>query len=72
MESCCEHVITLVLNTKKSPFLNQAIPKDSCQNFHAQKHPEIENFKPRKILQLLLPLEIQSTPLGSALQDKKI
>ena len=71
MESCCEHVFTLVLNTKKSPFLNQATPKDSCQNFRAQKHPEIENFKPRKILQLLLPLEIQSTPLGSALQDKK-
>ena len=40
----------LVLNNEKSPFLNQATPKVSCQNFPTQKHPENENFKPRKIL----------------------
>ena len=62
----------LVLNNQKSPFLNQATPKVSCQNFPTQKHPEIENFKPRKILWLLLStLEIHSIPPGICFKDKK-
>ena len=66
-----ESIKWLVLNNQKSPFLNQATPKDSCQNFPTQKHPETANFKPRKILQLLLSLEIHSIPPGICFQDKK-
>ena len=33
------------LNTPKSPYLNQATPKNTCQNFPTPKNPEIENFK---------------------------
>ena len=40
----------LVLNNQKSPFVNQVTAKDSYQNVPTQKHPEIENFKPRKIV----------------------
>ena len=40
-------------------------------NFPTQKHPEIENFKPRKILRLLLSLEIHSIRPGICFQDKK-
>ena len=43
--------------------------EDTCQNFPPppppQKNPNIENFKPPKILQSSLSLEIQSTPLGA-------
>ena len=40
----------VVLNIKKNPYLNQATQEDACQNFPTPKHPEIENFKPKKIL----------------------
>ena len=53
---------TLVLNAPKNPYLNQATKKNTCQNFPTQKNPEIENFKPPKILRLSLSLEIRSTP----------
>ena len=33
------------LNTPKSPYLNQASQKITCQNFPTPKNPEIENFK---------------------------
>ena len=33
------------LNTPKSPHLNQATLKNTCQNFPTPKNPEIENFK---------------------------
>ena len=66
-----ESIKWLVLNNQKSPFLNQATPKDSCQNLPTQKHPEIANFKPTKILRLLLSLEILSIPPGICFQDKK-
>ena len=45
---------TLVLNTQKN----------TCPNFPTQKNPEIENFKPQKILRSSLSHEIQSTPMG--------
>ena len=57
----------------KNPYLNQATKKNTCQNFPTQKNPEIENFKPPKILRLSLSLEIRSTPpppLGT--QAKKV
>ena len=42
---------TLVLNTQKNPYLNQAIPKKILAKiFLPPKNPEIENFKPKKIL----------------------
>ena len=54
---------TLVLNTSKNPFLNQATPKITCQNFPTQKNPQIKNFNAPKILRSSLSLEIRSTPL---------
>jgi len=49
----------------KNPFLDQAPPKNTCQIFLPKKKtPEIENFKPKKILRSSPSLEIQSTPLG--------
>ena len=45
---------TLVLNTQKN----------TCPNFPTQKNPEIENFKPQKILRSSLSHEIQNTPMG--------
>ena len=42
--------------------------EDTCQNFPTPPPPpkkkNIENFKPPKILQSSLSLEIRSTPLG--------
>jgi len=45
---------TLVLNTQKNPYLNQATQKNTCPNFPTQKHPEIENFKPKKNPSIIL------------------
>ena len=42
--------------------LTSSYPKNTCQNFPTQKNPEIENFKPQKILPSSLSLEIRSTP----------
>ena len=39
-------------------------PKNPCQNFPIQKNPEIKIFKPKKIRQSSLSLEIRSTPWG--------
>ena len=40
--------------------------EDTYQNFPTPpKNPNIENFKPPKILQSSLSLEIRSTPLGA-------
>ena len=50
--------IQIVSNTSKTPYLNQATPKNICQNFPTQKIPEIENFKPKQIL--LPPLSVLS------------
>ena len=60
--------LQIVLNTQKNPYLNQATQKNTCPNFCTQKNPEIENFKPIKILRSSLSLEIRSTPppLGSS------
>ena len=49
---------------QKHPYLNQATPKNACQNFSTKKHPEIKNFKHKKILWSSQSLEIRSTPLG--------
>ena len=38
-------------------------PKNTYQNFLTQKNPEMENFKPQKILRSSLSLKIRSTPL---------
>ena len=54
---------TFVLNTPKNPYLDQATQKKTCQNFPTQKIPEIENFKPQKIVRSSLSLEIRTTPL---------
>ena len=35
---------------QKNPYLSQATPKNACQNFSTKKHPEIKNFKHKKIL----------------------
>ena len=56
------HII--VLNSQKNPYLNQATPKNTCQNFPTQKYPKIEILKPKQILRSSLSLEIQSTPTG--------
>ena len=56
---------TLVLNTPKNPYLNQATQKKYLPKFSYQKNHKIENLKappPPKILQSSLSLEIQSTP----------
>ena len=53
--------LQIVLNTPKNLYLNQATQKNR-QNSPTQKHPEIKNFKPQKILRSSLSLEIQSTP----------
>ena len=47
----------------EQPYLNQATQKNTCQIF-LPKTPGIENFKPKKILQSSMSLEIRSTPLG--------
>ena len=54
--------LQIVLDTPKNPYLNQANPKNTCQNFPTPKNPETENLKPQKILRSSLSLEIQSTP----------
>ena len=53
---------TLVLNTPKNPYLNQATQKITCQKFPTPKIPEIQNLKPQKILRSSLSLETRSTP----------
>ena len=42
--------LQIVLNTPKNPYLNQATQKNTCQNFPTPKNPEIEKFKPQRIL----------------------
>ena len=51
----------------KKSLLKSSDPKNTCQNFPTQKNPKIKTFKPKKILQSSLSLEIRSTPLGSCL-----
>ena len=59
--------LQIILSTPKNPYLNQATQKNTCQNFPTQKNPEIKIFKPKKVLQSSLSLEIWSTPLGLCL-----
>ena len=33
------------MNTPTKPYLNQATPKNTCQNFSTQENPKTENFK---------------------------
>ena len=54
--------LQIVLNTQTNPYFNQATKKNTCQNFPIQKYPEIEHFKPKKILRSSLTVEIRSTP----------
>ena len=56
--------LQIALNARKNLYLNQATPKNTCQNFPTPKNFETENFKPKKILRLSLSLEIRSTPPG--------
>ena len=51
----------------KKSLLKSSYPKNTCQNFPTQKNPEIKIFKPKKVLQSSLSLEIWSTPLGLCL-----
>ena len=57
----------IILSTPKNPYLNQATQKIPAKIFLPKKNPEIKIFKPKKILQSSLSLEIRSTPLGSCL-----
>ena len=46
-----QKIETLVLNTPKNPYLNQANPPKKLPKFsYPAKIPKIENFKPKKIL----------------------
>ena len=50
------------MNTLKNPYLNQASQTEKyLPKFSYPKNPEIENFKPQKILRSSLSLEIRST-----------
>ena len=44
--------------------LKSSHPKKYLPNFSTQKNPEIENFKPKKILRSSPPLEVRSNPPG--------
>ena len=46
----------------KISYINQAAPKILAKIFLSKRNPEIENFKPKKILRSSLSLEIRSTP----------
>ena len=56
--------LQIVLNTTKNPFLHQTAQKILAKIFLPQKIPEIKYFKPPKLLQSSLSLEIRSTPPG--------
>ena len=56
--------LQIVSKTPKNPYLNQATPKNTCENYPTEKNPEIENLRPEKILRSSLSLEIRSTPAG--------
>ena len=45
------YTVAQMMEYPKNPYLNQATQKITFQNFPTQKNPEIENFKPKKILQ---------------------
>ena len=50
---------------KEKSYLYRVTQNNTCQNVPTQKNPEIENFKPKKILRSSPSLEIRSTPLGA-------
>ena len=56
--------LQIVLNTQKNPYLNQAAQKILAKIFLPQKIPKIKYFKPPKLLQSYLSLQIRSSPLG--------
>ena len=56
--------LQIVLSAQKNLYLNQAAPKNTCENFPTQKNPKVENVKAKKVLRSSLSLEIQSTQLG--------
>ena len=61
---------------KKNPFLNQATPKNTCQNFPPHKNRELENVEPQKNPSITPvtwnpeypPSPLLATPLGRALE----
>ena len=55
--------LQILLNTQKSPYLNQATPKIHCiyESFPLKKIPEKENSKCKKILLSSPSLKMQST-----------
>ena len=56
--------LQIVFFTQKNPYLNQAAQKILAKIFLPQKILEIKYFKPPKLLQSSLSLEIRSTHLG--------
>ena len=62
--------LQIVLNTQKNPYLNQATQKNTCQNFPTQKHPEIENFKPKKSFDHPCRLKSGVPPLGLLVEGR--
>ena len=36
--------LQIALITQKNPYLNEPIPKNTCQNFPTPKNPEIEKY----------------------------
>ena len=46
----------------KNPYLKQATQNNACQTFPTPKNPEIENFKPKKILPSFILRDIRRSP----------
>ena len=71
----CDQNYMQMINLKKLPefgYKSSYQKKNTCQNFPTQKNPEIENFKPQKILRSSLSLEIWSTPPPPELKPQKV
>ena len=60
--------LQIVLNTPKNPYLNQAIRKNTCQNF-LPKNLGIKNFKPKKSFNHPCHLKYGVPPWGSGMPE---
>ena len=56
------HASSDCFENQKKTLLKSTCPKTTCQHFPTQIIPEIENFKPKKILRSSLALEIRRSP----------
>lgn len=60
--------LQIVLNTPQNPYLNQAIRKNTCQNF-LPKNLGIKNFKPKKSFNHPCHLKYGVPPRGSGMPE---